>query len=217
MLAEEPDLPSKMGLQLGDRLEVKWQLEEEGAPASTKWWGAVLDSRPHGETDGEGRQVYVLRYDPDPDSGFEEQECCRVTFLEEHALYDFGQDDELAWRQAGDSWEAPAVPEGEEAEGGEGAIYSLNEIAAAIKAAERRRGRTLDQDAAEALSAFPQDKQMFIAAGFRNFSDHISAGVAQLQAQHGPDYVVTAADVKAVTAAAMAAAMQNRGLGGARM
>lgn len=43
------------------------------------------------------------------------------------------------------------------------------------------------------------------------------AGVAQLQAQHGPDYVVTAADVKAVTAAAMAAAMQNRGLGGARM
>lgn len=59
------------------------------------------------------------------------------TALPADALYDFGQDDELAWRQAGDSWEAPAVPEGEEAEGGEGAIYSLNEIAAAIKAAER--------------------------------------------------------------------------------
>lgn len=26
-----------------------------------QWWGACLDSKPEGETDGEGRQVYVLK------------------------------------------------------------------------------------------------------------------------------------------------------------
>ena len=38
----------------------------------------------------------------------------------------------------------------------------------------RRRGRTLDQDAAEALSGLPQEQQMTIAAGFRNFSEQLS-------------------------------------------
>jgi hypothetical protein len=38
----------------------------------------------------------------------------------------------------------------------------------------RRRGRTLDQDAAEALSGLPQEQQMSIAAGFRNFSEQLS-------------------------------------------
>lgn len=32
----------------------------EGEPA-TKWWGAELEGRPEGETDGEGRQVYLLK------------------------------------------------------------------------------------------------------------------------------------------------------------
>jgi hypothetical protein len=38
----------------------------------------------------------------------------------------------------------------------------------------RRRGRTLDQDAADALSGLPQEQQMTIAAGFRNFSEQLS-------------------------------------------
>ena len=190
----ERDLPSSLGLLLGTRVEVLWQVEpEEGqgaeaattkvssrpakkqsdqcfsavcwdfkhnkcAPACSQWWGAVLDSRPEGATDGEGRQCYVLRcvqpntaragewqlgrhaplptclpvveiepacthpasahrppslagmcrhrprppagthtsacmcalvgaaprrYDPDPENGFHEQECCKATFLED--------------------------------------------------------------------------------------------------------------------------------------
>lgn len=29
--------------------------------ANLQWWGAVLDSKVEGRTDGEGRQVYMLR------------------------------------------------------------------------------------------------------------------------------------------------------------
>ncbi|KAI3439000.1 hypothetical protein D9Q98_001412 [Chlorella vulgaris] len=194
------DLASQMGCQLGQRVEVKWRLEGDGT-AFTQWWGAVLDHRPDGETDGEGRQVYVLRYDPNPELGYEEQECCRVTFLDQHVLYDLGEDEELAWRLAGDSWEEPAGSESdEEAENSQ--VYTLNQIAAAIEASERRRGRTVDEDAAEALKAFPQDQQRIIADGFRAFTDHIAAGMAKLKEQHGDNYVVTAADVTALTAAA---------------
>jgi hypothetical protein len=51
-------------------------------------------------------------------------------------LYDLGEDEELAWRLAGDSWEEPAGSESdEEAENSQ--VYTLNQIAAAIEASER--------------------------------------------------------------------------------
>jgi hypothetical protein len=40
--------------------------------------------------------------------------------------------------------------------------------------ASRRRGRTLDQEAADFLAGFSQEKQRAIASGFRAFSDHIT-------------------------------------------
>jgi hypothetical protein len=53
-------------------------------------------------------------------------------------LYDLGDDDELAWRRAGDSWEPPLEHDEGEAEAAcEGGVHSLIDIAAAIKASER--------------------------------------------------------------------------------
>ena len=38
----------------------------------------------------------------------------------------------------------------------------------------RLRGRTVEEDTAEALAELPPDKQRHIAAGFRDFSERIS-------------------------------------------
>lgn len=138
----------------------------------------------------------------------------------------------------------------------------------------RRRGRTVDEDAAEALAELPPEQRGVVAAGFRGFADAIrrgggqdgaslavadpgcrlpgrcggsarpgaadpprpdltpwsapsppppaprpcplapllppgSAELAKLTQQHGAGYVVTEADVRAATAAAMQAAMRG--------
>lgn len=207
----DADLPATLGLSLGDRVEVLWEVTHDETGESTrKWWGAELCRREDG-TDGEGRVVYVLRYDPDVEQGFDEHEECSVTFLEEHYLWDLGQDDELPWRRAGQTWEPPPPAGGEgAAEGGE--VLSLADLAADIQTRERRRGRTLDEDAAAMLSEMPQEQAMAIASGFRSFSEAITTHIAGLHAQHGSDYVVTAADVQAATAAARAALHQGGGL-----
>ena len=63
---------------------------------------------------------------------------CTACVLPEDLLYDLGQDDELAWRRVGEAWEEPAAVEGVgEGQGGEGAVYTLGEIAAAIETSER--------------------------------------------------------------------------------
>ncbi|KAL4434345.1 hypothetical protein ABPG75_000786 [Micractinium tetrahymenae] len=209
--AVDPDLPATLGLSLGDRVEVLWQVTDEETGESTrKWWGAEL-SRREEATDGEGRTVYVLRYDPDAEKGFEEHEECGVTFVEEHYLWDLGQDDELPWRRPGEAWEPPPPAAGDG--GAEGAeVLSLADLAADIQKRERRRGRTCDEEAAAMLSEMPPDQAMAIASGFRSFSEAITAHIAGLYAQHGSDYVVTAADVQAATAAAKAALRQGGGL-----
>ena len=55
--------------------------------------------------DGEGRQGYILRYDPDIDSGYEEYEERTVTFLDEHELFDMEEEELMVWRVEGDSWD----------------------------------------------------------------------------------------------------------------
>ncbi|KAL4423243.1 hypothetical protein ABPG77_000035 [Micractinium sp. CCAP 211/92] len=209
--AVDPDLPATLGLSVGDRVEVLWEVTVNETNESTrKWWGAELSRREDG-TDGEGRTVYVLRYDPDKDMGFDEHEECCVTFLEDHYLWDLGQDEELPWRQVGHTWEPPPPLAGDgAAEGAE--VFSLADLAADIETRERRRGRTLDEEAAAMLSEMPQERAMAIASGFRSFSEAISTHIAGLYAQHGSDYVVTAADVQAATAAARAALRQGGAL-----
>ncbi|PRW59157.1 golgin subfamily B member 1-like isoform X1 [Chlorella sorokiniana] len=151
----------------------------------------------------------MLKYDPDSDNGFAEHEMRAVTFLDDHVLYDNveGEDacDLLHWRREGEAWEPPADDEAEE--GAEAAPLSLGDIVQQISAAERLRGRTVEEDTAEALAELPAEKRLRIAAGFRDFSEHISAELNKLSEQHGADYVVTEADIKAATAAAMAAAL----------
>ncbi|PSC73662.1 glucose-methanol-choline oxidoreductase isoform B [Micractinium conductrix] len=196
-----PDLPAAIGLELKSRLEIKWELHQESGETSTKWWGAELHRREEGRTDGEGRQCYMLRYDPEPEQGCDEAEECLVTFLEEHFLYDLAQDAELAWRAAGSDWDEPEDADGEAGDG----TVSMAEVAASIRQGERRRGRTLDEDAAEMLSALPMQQQMHIASSYALFSETLAAALARLTAHNGPEYVVTEADVKAAIAEAKAA------------
>lgn len=72
--------------------------------ALMQWWGATLVQRLEGSADGEGRPLYLLKYDADVDAGYEEEER-RVSFLDEHELYDLDLGDTVSWRMQGDTWD----------------------------------------------------------------------------------------------------------------
>lgn len=50
----------------------------------------------------------------------------------------------------------------------------MNVVPAAQISRCRRRGRTLDEEAAAMLSEMPQEQAMAIASGFRSFSEAIT-------------------------------------------
>ncbi|KAL6769585.1 hypothetical protein ACKKBG_A31590 [Auxenochlorella protothecoides x Auxenochlorella symbiontica] len=130
----------------------------------------------------------------------------------------------LTWRRAGELWQ-PADEEGkstgefsgskeghsstygrlaalnEDNDANEG-VVRLQEIAAAITERERLCGSSVDAECADALSALPASQQRDFAAGFRQFTDAIMAGFSDLTQTKGADYVITAADVEQVNAAA---------------
>ncbi|GAB4816662.1 hypothetical protein N2152v2_003708 [Parachlorella kessleri] len=193
--AVEVDLPSKIDLPVTSRVEVKWEVAAEG-DEGTDWWGARLEGKAEGKHDGEGRQCYTLRYDAH--DGFEE-ELRNVTFLDERTLYDLEEDTELVWRREGDDWDESEDDEGEGAGAEQGAVLRMEDIRAAIATAERRRGKTVEQECVEMVSALPPDQQRFMASGFADFTEILSAGLRELSEEKGPGYVVTADDVRSIT------------------
>jgi len=80
-----------------------------------QWWPGTLHSRDPSITDGERRVSYVILYDPDHSAGYPDPTEHRVTFLEEHELYDMEHDDFLAWRFEGQEWDAQAVDDRDDA------------------------------------------------------------------------------------------------------
>lgn len=71
----------------------------------SQWWPAtILRLDENGTTDGEGRIAYILCYDPDPESGYDEHTEHNVTFLDEHELFDIEEGEILMWRHECDDW-----------------------------------------------------------------------------------------------------------------
>jgi hypothetical protein len=88
-------------------------------------------------------------------------------------LYDFNENDELAWRQAGDSWEPPPLPEaeGEAEEGADDGTYTLGEVVTAIDAAERcgaasTRTKLFIRQSASLIGAHSRQHVTVAAGGF---------------------------------------------------
>jgi hypothetical protein len=111
------DLATTLGLKVGDRFEVEWEItqddsEESGDAAAaaaaaeteetytTRWWGATLLE--HGGRTEDSVAVRVLDYDPYPEGGFPERSREEVIFLGRDVLIDPNTHEEMHYRREGD-------------------------------------------------------------------------------------------------------------------
>jgi hypothetical protein len=102
------DLATTLGLKVGDRLEVEWEIVEEGSDESTsprtRWWGATLLEH-DGRTE-DSVAIRVLDYDPFPEGGFPERSQEDVIFIGRDVLIDPVTEQELFFRREGDDDES---------------------------------------------------------------------------------------------------------------
>ena len=84
----------------GDRLEVQWEVEDEG-DVVTRWWGATLEAH-DGRTE-DSVAIRVLDYDPFPEKGFPERSREDVIFLGNDLLVSPDSQTQLTFRREGDS------------------------------------------------------------------------------------------------------------------
>jgi hypothetical protein len=114
------DLATMLGLKVGDRFEVEWEIthddsEESGDDAAaaagtdadakeetvtTRWWGATLLEH-DGRTE-DSVAVRILDYDPYPEGGFPEHSPEEVIFLGRDILIDPNTHEEMNYRREGD-------------------------------------------------------------------------------------------------------------------
>jgi hypothetical protein len=96
-----------LGLSVGDRIEVSWNMGEEGEDNDEHvWWPAVLAS-------GAEPPAYVLQYEAIGETPAEER---RVTFLSPDMLFDLTERKSTPWRKEGEESSEDEEEEGEEEE-----------------------------------------------------------------------------------------------------
>ena len=59
----------------------------------------------------------------------------------------------------------------------------------------RERGRSLEQQGAEAFQTLPMDSQQKMATAFAGLRDGLSRAFAELQERNGPEYAITKDDI----------------------
>ncbi|GIL50957.1 hypothetical protein Vafri_7031 [Volvox africanus] len=187
-----------LGIAVGGRVEVKWQVEPDGEEAYFRWWGATIVG-PSNQQDVKrpGAPVYELLYDAHDDF---EQERGHVVFTGEHKLSQLDQTDELTWRREGDEWD-DYCDEDEGSEGpedeGEGittegeVLYTMDDVHRMVE--EDFAGQDMDELERQALQSLEPSKRIAVAAEFRDFADNLNEF---LRERCGNGGVVTADDIK---------------------
>ncbi|GBF95198.1 hypothetical protein Rsub_07913 [Raphidocelis subcapitata] len=180
--AEEEPKPlaiEAVGLAIGGRIEVCWNVEPaEGEPYS-KWWGArvlrqAAAAAAAAEPDAPAGPSYVIVYDTD--EGFDAEERT-VQLLSRHELLDLEDGDPLHWRREGEEWEPPEEATLQDL------VQSLPDDAS-LCAAE-----------AEALSEMDAATQRRVAAAFREYTDCFKEYIrdkVEAAAAAGEEFVITA-------------------------
>lgn len=155
-------------------------------PARPQWWSGTLVRRADAERDGQGRQVYVLLYDADADAGYPDPTEHRVSFLDDHELFDVGECDLLDWRVEGTQWERPRPDAKMVEEPGVGLVeeVSLADVAERGRRINLAAGRTLRGEMAALVAGLPPEAQHGLAerleAGIAAFAE----GMAAMQAEN---------------------------------
>uniref|UniRef100_A0A061R7G9 Uncharacterized protein n=1 Tax=Tetraselmis sp. GSL018 TaxID=582737 RepID=A0A061R7G9_9CHLO len=185
--------PSSFDVAQGSRIEVKWEIEEDGR-AEWRWWGAqIISGEPKRDDFGE---TYQLLYDEW--NGFEAV-TSEVRFLDRKQLYDLGCDSHppgyLRWRVEGEACDADSDPEEEEQEQEEEEeapdVLTLGEIHRELCSGDDAAAD--DEQLMQHLSSLPRDRQQHIAAGFRDMVETLKQGIGQIAGERD---VITADDIR---------------------
>ena len=92
------DLAPKLGLNVGDRIEVHWEIERPNGETNAHWWGAELLKHDGRTTDSVA--IRTIQYDPKPELGFE---ACQddVIFLGDDLIVTPDSQTQLHYRREG--------------------------------------------------------------------------------------------------------------------
>lgn len=96
------DLALTLGYKEGDRIEVQWEIEDDGN-VEVHWWGATLLKHDGRTTDSVA--IRSLEYDSKPDLGFVDKSVEDVIFLGDDLLVSPDSQVELKYRREGEKEE----------------------------------------------------------------------------------------------------------------
>lgn len=165
-----------------------------------QWWPATLERRLDGTTDGEGRTAYVIAYDANSKLGYPDATESRVTFLDDHELYDLDYDEIIQWKIEGDPWNAPEDKHLLDEEDVD-VLVSSEEMRREEQKISRLRGISTEdafaKSVTEVIADLPPDRQRYIASniqsGMKIFTEEIRAAI---EGKADNEKIVTLADME---------------------
>lgn len=174
-----------VGLQLRDKVEVKWEVAREDGSCFDRWWGArVLGPDSSAAENGKGK-IWVIIYDAYED--FEEQEAS-VIFLTERRLFDLSEGVEMRWRKEGELLgDTEFDEEGQE-------MVTLTDIIEQGEMAGFSEEKCAELERKE-MQKLPIIDQQLIASRFQEFKDSFVGFLKRKERELGENPVIGANDV----------------------
>eukprot|EP00189_Rhodosorus_marinus_P011827 CAMPEP_0184738188 /NCGR_PEP_ID=MMETSP0315-20130426/910_1 /TAXON_ID=101924 /ORGANISM="Rhodosorus marinus, Strain UTEX LB 2760" /LENGTH=204 /DNA_ID=CAMNT_0027205805 /DNA_START=192 /DNA_END=806 /DNA_ORIENTATION=+ len=164
---------------VGQRIEVKWDLDDENGFVRSRWWGAKVLRKL--ESSGDKNITCDILYDPFED--FAETQC-RIVFQSSTELRDSDSGELLYWRAEGENSEPQSTT-----------MVELQEEQDAI---DRELGESFEQEAMAEFDKLPMEKQRHLAASYRSFADSLKEHLRKLLAANGANYEVRDNDIQRV-------------------
>ena len=184
-------------LTKGQRIQVQWDVETDEGMRPV-WWLATFTGYVTPEKRVGGERVAVIKYDKMENFEACEAEC---VFVNKRVCYDLAEQDNLFWRQQGDSWFPPVgIPVDQYGCFGAGKEVTMtaDELLKDQKKMDNceHLGVPLEALGMAAMSEMPAPKQLAMANAYRSFSDKLQAELKALVQKNGVGYTVTEKDMK---------------------
>lgn len=94
------DMAEELGFHAGDRLEVQWELEQNGKTVIRNWGATLLEH--DGKSHKEGFAIRKLKYDPYPEGGYPEYSIEPAVFVTQSILVNPNSDEQLSFKREGE-------------------------------------------------------------------------------------------------------------------
>ncbi|CAD7704746.1 unnamed protein product [Ostreobium quekettii] len=174
-----------VGLQVNDKIEVKWEVESENGTIVTRWWGARVLHLDESQTAGGVGKVWVVMYDP---FGSFSAEQAKIIFLSERHIFDVSEGVEMRWRKEGELLGDTEFDE----DGAE--MKTLSDIIEEGELAGLSEEKCAELEHT-AMQKLPIANQQALAAGFQEFKDSLVRFLKRKEEELGEHTVIGEKDV----------------------